>query len=100
MDFSKLTSFTKQQIITLIDKLTPIIFDDYENGYPNDQSIVEMLLNSFTVNEELISKYLNKQFFIIKKDYGGCAVVLYDVGLLFRATGISDLYWEDIINSI
>lgn len=100
MDFYKIVSLKKRQINTLIDKIVPIIFDNYENAYPNDQNIVDVLLNSFTVNEELISKYLNKQFFIIKKDYGGCSDVLSDVGLLFSATRISEAYWENIVNSI
>lgn len=100
MDYSRLQYFTKRQINSLVDKLVPTIFDNYENAYPNDQNVVETLLKSYTVNEELLSKYLIKQFGIIKKDYGGCADVLYDVGLLLSSTRISNTYLEDIINSI
>lgn len=100
MDCSKLKYLTKRQISTLADKLAPIVFDYYENSYPSDQATVEGLLKSYTVNEELISKYLNKQFIIIKKDYDGCADVLCDVELLLDSLHVSDAYIEDIINCI
>jgi len=99
MDLIKLTTLKKDKIAQLSEKLATVVIDNYEALYPADQCKIELLVDSYIVNEEIISKWLRKQFSILHKDYGGSADILADVQLLLELT-VPDSYWDSILSSL